>query len=95
MAQCPVAGQGRRPRLALITLLSVSLLGPAAGLMGFLFLQDLQVLTAFIMSIAGGGILYLIFQDIAPQSRFPRHWAPPIGAVLGFVVGMVGKQLLG
>ena len=82
-------------RAALITLLSVSLLGPVAGLTGFLFLQNLPVLTAFIMSFAGGGILYLIFQDIAPQSRYPRHWAPPIGAVLGFVVGMVGKQLLG
>ena len=83
------------PRTALITLLAVSLLGPAAGSMGFLFLQDLPVLTAFIMSFAAGGILYLIFQDIAPQSRFPRHWAPPLGAVLGFVVGMVGKQVLG
>ncbi|MGM0628118.1 MAG: ZIP family metal transporter [Candidatus Fermentibacterota bacterium] len=83
------------PRAALITLLSVSLLGPAAGCMGFLFLQDLPVLTAFIMSFAAGGILYLIFQDIAPQSRFARHWTPPLGAVLGFVVGMVGKQVLG
>jgi peptidoglycan/LPS O-acetylase OafA/YrhL len=44
---------------------------------------------------ASGGILYLIFQDIAPQSKMRRHWTPPIGAVLGFVVGMLGKKLIG
>jgi len=47
------------------------------------------------LSTAGGGILYLVFQDIAPQSKMRRHWAPPLGAVLGFAVGMVGKQVLG
>jgi len=44
---------------------------------------------------AGGGILYLVFQDIAPQAPMRRHWAPPLGAVMGFMVGMIGKQLLG
>jgi ZIP family zinc transporter len=46
------------------------------------------------MSFAAGGILYLVFQDIAPQSKMQRHWAPPLGAVLGFAVGMVSNQLL-
>ncbi len=47
------------------------------------------------MSFASGGILYLIFQDIAPQIRMERHWTPPLGAVLGFAIGMVGHQLIG
>lgn len=83
------------PRATLIGLLAVSLLGPAAGCIGYLFLQSRPVLTASIMSFAGGGILYLIFQDIAPQSKMKRHWTPPLGAVLGFIIGMIGKQLLG
>jgi ZIP family zinc transporter len=58
-------------------------------------LQDLPMITASIMSFAGGGILYLVFQDIAPQSKMERYWLPALGAVLGFVVGMLGKQLLG
>lgn len=82
-------------RSALITLLIASLLGPASGCMGYLFLQDRLTLTASIMSFAAGGILYIVFQDIAPQSKMERHWSPPLGAVLGFIVGMVGKQLLG
>jgi ZIP family zinc transporter len=47
------------------------------------------------MTFASGGILYLIFQDIAPQSTMRRHWTPPLGAVLGFVAGILGKKLLG
>lgn len=82
-------------RAALITLVVASLLGPAAGCMGYLFLQDRLALTASMMSFAAGGILYIVFQDIAPQSKMERHWSPPLGAVLGFIVGMVGKQLLG
>jgi ZIP family zinc transporter len=84
-----------RPHTALVTLFAVSILGPVAACSGYLFLQAQPRLTAGIMSFASGGILYLIFQDIAPQSRMQRHWTPPLGAVLGFVVGMIGKQLLG
>lgn len=83
------------PRATLMGLLAASLLGPVAGCIGYLFLQGRSVLTSSIMSIASGGILYLIFQDIAPQSKMKRHWTPPLGAVLGFTVGMIGKQLLG
>lgn len=83
------------PRATLIGLFAISLLGPVAAASGHLFLQGHPQLTATIMSLAGGGILYLIFQDIAPHSTMRRHWTPPLGAVLGFVVGMIGKQLLG
>jgi len=86
---------GGRPRTTLATLLAISLLGPIAACSGYMFLHDQPKLTAGIMSFAAGGILYLIFQDIAPQSRMRRHWTPPLGAVLGFVVGMIGKQLIG
>ena len=41
-----------------------------------------------------GGILYLTFEDIAPQARLERHWAPPIGAVCGFALALLGEMLL-
>jgi ZIP family zinc transporter len=82
------------PRATLRGLLAVSFLGPVCGCIGYIFLQERPVLTASIMSFAAGGILYLVFQDIAPQSKMQRHWAPPLGAVLGFAVGMVSNQLL-
>jgi len=86
---------GARPRPTLVVLLMVSLLGPLAACTGYFFLQDQAKLTAGIMIFASGGILYLIFQDIAPQSTMQRHWTSPLGAVLGFVVGMLGKKLIG
>jgi ZIP family zinc transporter len=86
---------GIRARVALMTLLAVSLLGPVAACTGYFFLQNQAKVTASIMTFAGGGIMYLIFQDIAPQSKIRKHWIPALGAVLGFAVGMIGKQLIG
>ena len=84
-----------RPRDALTVLFSISFLGPVAASAGYLLLHGRESLTAGIMSFAAGGILYLIFQDIAPQAKMRRHWIPPLGAVLGFTVGMIGTQVLG
>jgi len=81
-------------RVALVTLLAVSLLGPFAACNGYFFLQDQVKVTASIMAFAGGAIMYLIFQDIAPQSKIRKHWTPALGAVLGFAIGMIGKQLV-
>lgn len=86
---------GIRSRVALMTLLAVSLLGQVAASTGYFFLQNQAKVTASIMTFAGGGIMYLIFQDIAPQSKIRKHWIPALGAVLGFAVGMIGKQLVG
>ncbi|WP_114418930.1 ZIP family metal transporter [Marinospirillum perlucidum] len=71
------------------------LTGPLAGLIGFLWLADLIPVVSGIMLFAAGGILYSVFQDIAPQARLENHWAPPLGAVLGFALGMLGHQLTG
>lgn len=78
----------------LTVLLICSFFGPIAAFTGFIYLSDSPSITAGIMSFASGSILYLIFQDIAPQSKMKRHWLPALGAVLGFALGMVGKQLL-
>lgn len=83
------------PRKSLILLLCVSFFGPIAATSGYYFLVDMPILTASIMSFAAGGILYLVFQDIAPKSSIKKHFGPSMGAVLGFLMGMVGQQLLG
>jgi ZIP family zinc transporter len=86
---------GNKTGSILFSFFAVSFLGPLAALVGFLFLQDYHQLTAGIMVFAGGGILYLVFQDIAPLSKMKHRWLPSLGAVLGFVIGMMGKKLLG
>jgi len=47
-----------------------------------------------IMLFASGGILYLTFQDIAPQVPLEKHWMPAQGAVAGFALGLVGHLLV-
>jgi len=86
---------GRLPgSRVLAALAAIALLGPAAGVAGYTLLADAPPVVGFIMLFAAGGILYLTFQDLAPQTRLERHWGPPLGAVIGFVVGLTGQMLL-
>jgi ZIP family zinc transporter len=62
--------------------------------MGFWVLAEAPVATSVTMLFAAGGILYLVFQDIAPQAKLAKHWGPPLGAVLGFALGVLGTMLV-
>lgn len=68
--------------------------GPIAGLLGYFLLSDHPAILGAVMLFASGGILYLIFQDIAPQSRLERHWGPPLGAVFGFCLALFSHSLV-
>ena len=82
------------PKTTLLLMSSLVLIGPIAGLCGFFFLAAHRVILGAIMLFASGGVLYLIFQDIAPQSHLEKHWAPPLGAVLGFCIALFSKMLV-
>ncbi len=86
---------GFSPRSCLLIMFGLSFSGVAAALLGYYLLGDAQSLIAGLMVFASGGILYLVFQDIAPSAKLSRHWMPALGACLGFTVGMVGQKLLG
>lgn len=70
-------------------------LGPLAAWIGYSGLRDFDAAIGAIMLFAAGGILYLTFQDIAPQAHLERRWAPPLGAVAGFMLGLLSHELLG
>ena len=71
-------------------MLSLVALGPILGLAGMTVLGEHETWLGAVMLASSGGILYLMFQDIAPQVKLERHWAPPLGAVLGFGISMLG-----
>lgn len=83
-----------RKRSAVWLLAAMALLGPIAGASGHLLLSESPAVVGAIMLGASAGILYLTFQDIAPQAGYRRHWSPPLGAVLGFLVGLIGQIVL-
>lgn len=70
-----------------------SLLGPLSAVAGYLWLVEDPELLSIIMIFASGGILYIVFQDIAPQVRLKNHYFPPMGAICGFLLGILGYML--
>jgi len=87
-------GSGARSSTVLLAMSLIVLLGPVAGIAGTTLLAGRETIVGVIMLFASGGILYLMFQDIAPQARLQRRWAPPMGAVLGFFAGLIGHMLM-
>jgi len=86
---------GYTSRKCLLILFFLSFSGVIAAISGYYLLSDMPQLTASLMLLSSGGILYLIFQDIAPMSKLQESWFPAIGSTFGFLVGMVGQKLLG
>lgn len=78
----------------LFIMLGLSMTGIIAAVMGKFILINRPQLIAAIMLFAAGGILYLVFQDIAPLSKKSNDWIPATGASVGFVIGMIGEKLL-
>jgi ZIP family zinc transporter len=84
-------GSSSYSRLRILSVFGLmALLGPVAGVSGYLWLSDFPAIVGAIMLFASGAILYSIFQDIAPQVKLKKHYAPPMGAIFGFVLGIIG-----
>lgn len=86
--------RGLGGRVAMTHLCVLAAFGPVCGVAGWLWLSGHEAVLAAIMLAAAGGILYLTFQDIAPRARMERHWAPPLGAVVGFALALAGSMAL-
>ena len=82
-----------KPKKIILMFALMAILGPISGISGYLWLSEFPEAISAIMLFASGGILYSIFQDLAPQVKLEKHWAPPMGALLGFVLGMLGLML--
>ena len=71
----------------------LAFLGPLSGYIGYQWLAQQPEILSGIMLFAAGGIMYSIFQDIAPNVTLKNHRFPPMGAILGFVLGLLGHML--
>lgn len=78
----------------LIIFFCLSFLGVFSALIGHFFLSAHPDLTAHLMMFASGGILYLLIQDIIPESKLEKNYLISLGASLGFLVGIVGEMLI-
>ena len=85
---------GFNVKTALITFFFFSFLGIIAALAGFFLLSDSPKITAQIMIFASGGILYLTFQDIIPDSKLENSYAVSIAGTIGFLIGIIGEKVI-
>lgn len=84
---------GSRGRLLLI-FLAASIAGPIGAWLGFTWLSSTELVLAIILLFCSGGILYLIFEDIAPGAHVQRRSFPAIGSIGGFLLGLLGTMLV-
>ncbi|PIP95768.1 MAG: divalent cation transporter [Bdellovibrio sp. CG12_big_fil_rev_8_21_14_0_65_39_13] len=82
-----------RSRL-LIIFLTVPLVGPLAAWLGFEWFSSSEYNPAMILLFFSGGILYLIFEDIAPSAHREHKSFLSLGAICGFLLGLVGTMLI-
>ena len=86
---------GYTSKKCLLILFFLSFSGVLAAILGYYLLSNMPQLTASLMLLSSGGVLYLIFQDIAPMSKLKKSWFPALGVNFGFLVGMIGQKILG
>lgn len=72
----------------------ISFFGIGGALVGHFYLSSYPFFTANLMSFASGGILYLLIQDIIPESKLKNNYLTPLGATLGFLIGIIGEKIL-
>ena len=80
-----------RNTLLIIGVISVS--GPILALGGMYAFDPTGLALGSLMTFCAGGIFYLVFNDIAPQAKMKKKWLPAFGAVIGFMIGMIGHAL--
>lgn len=78
----------------LIMFFILSFFGIIGALIGHYFLSDYPDLTAHLMIFASGGILYLLIQNIIPESKLEKNYLTSLGAILGFLVGIIGDKIV-
>ncbi|MEM1062445.1 MAG: hypothetical protein AAGJ97_08975, partial [Planctomycetota bacterium] len=79
-------GQGGGGSKRLWVLLSVApFAGPLAAWLGYRLFADSDAALGGLILACGGGILFLIFDDIAPKAKLKNEDFPALGAVLGYL----------
>ena len=79
----------------LILMFLLSFVGIFSALFGEFVLSSHPRAVESVMLFAAGGILYLVFQDVAPAAKIEKRWVPATGAGFGFLLGIIGEKMVG
>ncbi len=84
---------GLKVKKILVMFFFLSFAGIAGALFGHFVLSKHQDINQYLMVFASGGILYLLIQDIIPESKLDNNYIISVSASLGFLVGVIGDKL--
>ncbi|PQJ76393.1 ZIP family metal transporter [Polaribacter glomeratus] len=90
-----IVASGFTAQKTLIIFFFLSFFGIGGALIGHYFLTDSPILTAHLMTFASGGILYLLINDIIPESKLKNNYLTSLGATFGFLIGVICEKLIG
>ena len=85
---------GFTPKKTLLIFFFLSFVGVVGALIGHFVLSNSLGVTAHLMTFASGGILYLLIQDIIPESKLENNYLTSLGATLGFLIGIIGEKVI-
>lgn len=89
-----IVQSGYSVKKTLVIFFFLSFFGIIGALIGHFLLSGYPNLTAHLMTFASGGILYLLIQEIIPDSKLERNYITSLGASLGFLVGMILEEIV-
>jgi ZIP family zinc transporter len=74
---------------SLLLLLSGTIIGPLVAGIGFCLLNNNESVVPILALLSSGGIIYLMFQDIAPAIQVKRSCSPAFGAIIGYSLAYI------
>lgn len=74
--------------------IAAGLTGPFYLAFGLGVMEQNETSLGILMTFCSGGILYLVFNSIAPNVKLQNAYFPSLGALLGFAIGLAGKLLI-
>jgi len=78
----------------LVIFFFLSFFGIGGALTGYFLLSDYPNLTAHLMIFSSGGILYLLMEDIIPETNLEKSYYSSLGATFGFLAGIIGDRIM-
>ncbi len=85
-----ITEDGRHKKRVLMVFIAMAFIGPVFSMLGTFVFAGADMALGVIMTFSAGGIMYLVFQDIAPRVTYDKSWLPPMGTIVGFMIGLGG-----
>ena len=90
----PLYNKERNKIKTLIKVVMSAAVEPLFGILGFLMFSTMEKFSSFLLSMAGGTMIYVVISELIPEFGNEKKMYGEIGFIIGFVVMMTLDVLL-